>query len=400
MEYSFVLTDRRRHVGPTKDGDLLVWGIEHIEENTLDQARRSAALPFVEKPLALMPDAHFGIGATVGSVIAARGAIVPAAVGVDIGCGMVALRSNLVASDLPDDLNPLLSLIEERVPSGVGKGHDPLESDAGEAWWDANPAPWLDAKLVRKAITQFGSLGSGNHFVEVCLDGQDRVWIVLHSGSRGVGNQLAQRHIETARKLMERWHITLEDRDLAYLPEETDEFGAYWKDLDWSQRYAFGNREQMAGEVFRSLRDVVPRAEEVERISCHHNYTAWENHHGKDLMVTRKGAIRAHEGDLGVIPGSMGTRSYIVEGLGNPASYCSCSHGAGRRMSRGQARKTLTARSLTEAMGDRTWLKDQAEALLDEHPSSYKDIDTVMEAQRDLVRVRDELHQILNYKGT
>lgn len=387
-------------MSPTKDGDLLVWGIENIEPNTLDQARRSAALPFVEKPLALMPDAHWGIGATVGSVIATNGAIVPAAVGVDIGCGMVALRSNLIASDLPDDLSRLLLLIEERIPSGVGKGFDPLENPAGEKWLEENPANHVGDKILRKAVAQFGTLGSGNHFVEVCLDLEDAVWIVLHSGSRGPGNELAQRHIETARQLMDRWFITLEDRDLAYLILGTPQFQLYWDHLDWSQRFAFGNRERMVDEVFRSLCDVVPKAQEVQRINCHHNYTAWEHHHGKNLMVTRKGAIRAREGDLGVIPGSMGTRSYVVEGLGNAASYHSCSHGAGRRMSRGQARKTLTAESLTELMGDRTWLKGQAEALLDEHPASYKDIDTVMEAQRDLVAVRAELRQILNYKGT
>lgn len=385
---------------PEKIDDMLVWGRENIEDNTLEQAARASRLPFVEKPLALMPDAHFGIGATVGSVIATNGAIVPAAVGVDIGCGMIAVRTNLADEQLPDDLTPLLHLIEARVPSGVGKGHDPMENPEGEKWLANHPNGNVGEKVLRKAVAQFGSLGSGNHFVEVCLSGHGTVWIVLHSGSRGPGNELAQRHIETARQLMDRYFITLEDRDLAYLVMGTDQFKNYWTDLEWSQQFAYGNRERMMDEVFRSLKELVPHTEEVERINCHHNYTAWEHHHGKNLMVTRKGAIRAREGDLGVIPGSMGTRSYIIEGLGNPASYHSCSHGAGRRMSRGQARKTLTAESLTEAMGDRTWLKDRAKELLDEHPESYKNIDVVMDAQKDLVKVRDELRQVLNYKGT
>lgn len=379
--------------------DMLVWGIENIEDNTLDQAARASRLPFVEKPMALMPDAHFGIGATVGSVIATQGAIIPAAVGVDIGCGMTAVLTNLIASDLPDDLTPLLHLIEARVPSGVGKGFDPMENPEGDKWLANNPNGNVGEKILRKAVAQFGTLGSGNHFIEICLDTVDLVWVVLHSGSRGPGNELAQRHIETARQLMKRYFIELEDPDLAYLVQGTEQFRNYWNDLEWAQAYALGNRDRMMDEVLRSLHDVVPQMREVQRIRCHHNYTAWENHHGKNLMVTRKGAIRAREGDLGVIPGSMGTRSYIVEGLGNPASFHSCSHGAGRRMSRGQARKTLTAESLTEAMGDRTWLKDQAQELLDEHPASYKDVDAVMAAQTDLVEVRHTLRQILNYKG-
>jgi tRNA-splicing ligase RtcB len=385
---------------PERIGDMLVWGRENIEDNTLEQAARASRLPFVEKPLALMPDAHFGIGATVGSVIATDGAIIPAAVGVDIGCGMIALRSNLSATDLPDDLKPLLQLIEKRVPSGVGQGFKPSQNPAGEAWLAAHPASHLEDKLLKRAVGQFGTLGSGNHFVEVCLDLDDAVWIVLHSGSRGPGNLLAQRHIEHARQLMRDRGISLEDRDLAYLPEDTQEFTEYWRDLVWSQAFAFGNRERMMDEVFRSLKELVPEADEVERINCHHNYSAREEHHGKQLLVTRKGAIRAHKGTLGIIPGSMGTRTYIVEGLGNPDSYCSCSHGAGRRMSRTQARKTLTTESLTEQMGDRTWLSHRAKDLLDEHPEAYKDIDEIMEAQRDLVSVRAELRQILNYKGT
>ena len=376
---------------------LLVWGTD-METETLEQASRSARLPFVEGRIALMPDAHVGKGATVGSVIPTKGAIIPAAVGVDIGCGMIAVETDAVADRLPDDLDALMPLIEERVPAGVGQGHD-HRSDAAAAWLNTNaPRSELSDKQTAKVLAQFGTLGSGNHFLEVCLDERERVWIVLHSGSRGIGHQLATQHIETAKRLAAQWFIPLDDPDLAYLVQGTVEFDAYIADMTWAQEYALANREQMMDEALRSLRELMPFAEAL-RINCHHNFTQMEHHHNRDLWITRKGAIKAGADDLGVIPGSMGSRSYIVRGKGNPASYASCSHGAGRRLSRSQARKLFTGADLTTAMGDRSWNASRADDLVDEHPNAYKDIDDVMAAQADLVEVLHTLRQVFNYKG-
>jgi len=379
---------------------LLSWASD-IEPDTVEQAARTARLPFVVGHVALMPDAHVGVGATVGSVIPTQGAIVPAAVGVDIGCGMVATETDLAASDLPESLAALMPLVERRIPAGLGKGHGAV-LDGTEQRLAAlgMPASDLDTKQTKTVAEQFGTLGSGNHFVEVCLDERDRVWTVLHSGSRGIGNQLATRHINAAKKLAKAWFIPLEDPDLAYLVQGTPEFTAYVRDMLWAQRYAMASRQQMAEAAAASLFEVVGRGAVVRTINCHHNFTQQEHHHGKDVWVTRKGAIKADVGDEGVIPGSMGTRSYVVRGKGNPSSYHSCSHGAGRRMSRGQARKALSVQSLTEAMADRTWNADKAEVLLDEHPSAYKDIDVVMADQSDLVEVQHTLRQVFNYKGT
>lgn len=370
---------------------LLSWGSD-VEEATLEQAAKASRLPFIRGHIALMPDAHVGMGAAIGSVIPTQGAIIPAAVGVDIGCGMIAVETPLLADVLPDDLARLHSYIEKVVPAGVGSGHS--------EWQNIElPAHFTD-KERRTAATQFGSLGSGNHFVEVCLDERDRVWVVLHSGSRGIGNQLATKHIECARGLMKRYFISLEDRDLAYLVEGTPEFAAYISDMQWAQSYALGNREAMMDAVLTQLRGFIGfHFEETLRINSHHNFARVEAHHGRNVWLTRKGAIKAGAGDLGVIPGSMGTRSYIVRGLGNPASYNSCSHGAGRRMSRTAARQNLTVSSLVEAMDGRVWNDKQAAALLDEHPDSYKDIDQVMADQADLVEIVHTLRQILNYKG-
>lgn len=379
---------------------LLVWS-DDIEPEALAQAERASRLPFVAGHVALMPDAHFGKGACVGSVIPTAGAIIPAAVGVDIGCGMVAVRTHQSAADLPDSLDALMSLTEARIPAGLGEGHD-HGSDAALAWFGAHNRTDFDAKQERTTVQQFGTLGSGNHFVEVCTDEGDGVWLVLHSGSRGIGNRLAQKHIKVAQRIAETYFIPLEDPDLAYLPQGTPEFKVYIDDLMWAQAYAAANREQMTDELVRSLAEILgltPDAVEAGRINCHHNYTAMEHHHGRDLWITRKGAIKAGPDDRGVIPGSMGTRSYIVRGLGSPASYNSCSHGAGRRMSRSQARKTLTVDSLTTAMGARTWNSARAEDLIDEHPEAYKDIDTVMANQADLVAIEHTLSQIFNYKG-
>lgn len=389
-------------MSPTKINDRLLSWAPDIEPKALEQAKTSARMPFIAGHVALMPDAHWGMGATIGSVIPTEGAIIPAAVGVDIGCGMIAARLNLTAADLPDDLQPLHTLIAAAVPAGVGKGHnDPGGNDGypnvpatyaqGGAW-----AP----RLHDKAWTQFGSLGSGNHFVEICLDEADDVWIVLHSGSRGVGNELAKWHIDGAKKLMARYFIDLEDRDLAYLVEGTPEFDAYITDMLWAQDYAMGNRTKMLGLVRGSVETFMARpVSVVDSVNCHHNFTAREHHHGRNVWLTRKGAIKANTGDRGVIPGSMGTRSYIVSGSGNPASYFSCSHGAGRRLGRKQAQRELTSESLVEAMAGKTWNGD-AVGLLDEHPAAYKDIDQVMANQMDLVTVEHTLHQILNYKGT
>lgn len=376
---------------------LLSWASD-VEQGTIDQAARAAKLPFVAGHVALMPDAHVGIGATVGSVIPTKGAIIPSAVGVDIGCGMVATETTLTAADLPDDLGSLMPLVERRIPAGVGKGHeDPVTDGAlGEI---GRPDSDLSTKQENTVACQFGTLGSGNHFVEVCLDERDHVWTVLHSGSRGIGNQLATKHIAAAKKLMKQWFIELEDPDLAYLVQGTPQFTAYIRDMLWAQRYAMASRAKMNGAIVASLFEVVGAGEVVETINCHHNFTQQEHHHGQDVWITRKGAIKAAVGDKGVIPGSMGTRSYIVSGLGSTASYTSCSHGAGRRMSRAQARQKLSGASLTEAMAGRTWNADRADALVDEHPEAYKDIDRVMEDQRDLVTIDHTLRQVFNYKG-
>lgn len=391
---------------PEQLTDRLVSWCPGLEGAAREQAERTSRLPFVAGHVALMPDAHFGLGSTVGSVIPTRGAIIPAAVGVDIGCGMIAVETDATAGRLPDNLDRLMPLIADRIPAGVGAGHGRSSAPAAQ-WYADHPLPgepdgslakW-GTKRARKIVEQYGTLGSGNHFVEVCVDERDVVWVVLHSGSRGIGNELARAHIDKAKKLAEQWFIPLEDPDLAYLVQGTPEFGAYIRDMNWAQDYALANREQMMDEALRSLFQLMP-AVEVQRINCHHNFTTVEHHHGKHLWITRKGAIKATTDDLGVIPGSMGTQSYIVRGKSNPASFNSCSHGAGRRMSRGEARRTFTEADLTERMGDRVWNADHAKTLIDEIPDSYKNIDEVMAAQADLVTVEHSLRQIFNYKGT
>lgn len=382
-----------------KRDHVLIWGAAAIEESTIEQAERTGRLPFVREPLALMPDAHIGIGATVGSVAFMEGAIVPAAVGVDIGCGMIASLTNLLAEQLPDDLSRLQSLIARRVPAGVGRGHDEAQMDVVDVV--GMPTSELGPKDAAKIQHQFGTLGSGNHFVELCLDEDDRVWLVLHSGSRGIGKILAERHIADARSIMARYFIELEDRDLAYVVEGTPEFEAYVADMLWAQRYATANRDKMMSAALASLIEVTSDATiEIERINCHHNFATREHHRGRDGWVVRKGAIRARAGDRGVIPGSMGTASFIVTGLGNKASFESCSHGAGRRLSRSEARRQLTTDSLGTAMTGKTWQSAEAAALVDEHPLAYKDVESVMKAQADLVRIDHRLNQVLNYKGT
>jgi tRNA-splicing ligase RtcB (3'-phosphate/5'-hydroxy nucleic acid ligase) len=395
---------------PERVGNVLSWGSD-LEKETIEQAAKASRLPFVTGHLALMPDAHVGMGATIGSVIPTQGAIIPSAVGVDIGCGMIAAETNLTADHLPDDFERFLGHVEQVVPAGVGKGHTfANHSERRQRTLEAPPytgASTLTGKQVSKITDQFGSLGSGNHFVEVCLDERDRLWVVLHSGSRGIGNQLATQNIEAAKGLMKKMFISLEDPDLAYLVEDTPEFDAYIADMLWAQEYARTNRETMMDAVLSELWGFLDTStsdsdpgHEVRRINCHHNYTERERHHGRNVWLTRKGAIRARQGDFGVIPGSMGTSSYIVRGLGNPTSYESCSHGAGRRMSRSRARQEIALEDFVASMGDRDWQVGKADQLLDEALQAYKDIDQVMADQADLVTVEHTLHQILNYKGT
>jgi tRNA-splicing ligase RtcB len=385
---------------PTTINSKLISWASDIDAGTIRQAEKTARLPIVEGHVALMPDAHVGIGATVGSVIPTLGAVIPSAVGVDIGCGMVAAELDVTEAQLPDTLEPLLSRIERSIPAGVGQGHDTVARNA-DRWLAAHrPATELAADRVTKAAKQFGTLGSGNHFVEVCVDERSRVWVVLHSGSRGIGNQLAQAHIAKARNLAKLASLKLEDPDLAWFVQDTAEFDAYIADMLWAQDYARANRDQMMDNAMRQVFGFLGFGRETRRINCHHNFTQLETHHGRQLWITRKGAIRADVGDLGVIPGSMGTASFIVAGKGNPASWLSCSHGAGRRHSRTQAKKLFSTTDLAAQMAGKVWLSGRADKLVDEIPSAYKDIDEVMADQADLVEVLHTLHQVLNYKGT
>ncbi|MCB9551903.1 MAG: RtcB family protein [Myxococcales bacterium] len=372
-----------------------------------------ARLPFVYKWVAAMPDVHVGKGATVGSVIATHKAIIPAAVGVDIGCGMMAVRTTLTASDLPDSLRDVRDAIEAAVPHG--RTHDGRRGDKG-AWDDIPDAPataWqalaprFDAirakhpKIGRaNTVEHLGTLGTGNHFIELCLDEAERVWVMLHSGSRGIGNRIGSYFIEAAKREMERWHISLPDRDLAYLPMGTSQFDDYVEAVGWAQDFARTNREVMMAAVLRAMAsrpELPPFTVTDEAVNCHHNYVAWEKHYGESVLVTRKGAVRAREGDLGIIPGSMGARSYIVRGKGNPESFCSCSHGAGRSMTRTEAKRRFTVADHVAATEGIECRKDAD--VIDETPMAYKPIDAVMAAQRDLVDVVHTLRQVVCVKG-
>ena len=377
--------------------NLVSWASD-LDEVTRKQAEMIARSPALAGHVALMPDAHLGIGATIGTVLPTQTAIVPSAVGVDIGCGMAAVETDLIESDLPTGTGDVLRIWAKSIPSGVGKGH--TEAHPGFAYWLSGQADIsLEESRLTRAAEQFGTLGSGNHFVEVAIDERDRVWVLLHSGSRGIGNQLAQAAIKEAKELCKRWLIPLEDPDLAYFVQHDPAFGRYIAHLKWSQAYAAANRQEIGKAAVRGLLETVGKGKVTDEINCHHNYTEREHHHGKDLWITRKGAIRARVGDRGLIPGSMGTASYVVEGLGNEASYQSCSHGAGRRMSRGQARREITADDLRSQMAGKAWLHKQAAALVDEAPAAYKDIDRVMADQADLVKIVHKLRSIVNYKG-
>jgi tRNA-splicing ligase RtcB (3'-phosphate/5'-hydroxy nucleic acid ligase) len=385
---------------PTTINEKLISWASEIDAETVRQAEQTARLPIVEGHVALMPDAHVGKGSTVGSVIPTSGAVIPAAVGVDIGCGMVAAELDVTEDQLPDSLEPLLSRIERTIPAGVGRGHDRVAPNADRWLATHRPGTELSADQGTRAAKQFGTLGSGNHFFELCIDERTRVWAVLHSGSRGIGNRLATMHINTARNLARTLELRLEDPDLAYLMEGTPEFEAYIADMLWAQEYARANRDQMIDNAMRELFTFLGFGTETGRVDCHHNFTQRERHQGHEVWVTRKGAIRAEVGDLGVIPGSMGTHSYIVAGKGNPTSWRSCAHGAGRRHSRTRAKKLFSTTDLAEQMRGKVWLSRRAAALVDEIPTAYKDIDQVMLDQADLVEVRHTLRQVLNYKGT
>ncbi|MGQ0804087.1 MAG: RtcB family protein [Actinomycetota bacterium] len=382
---------------------LLSWASE-IDEQTVAQAQRTARLSIIEGHVALMPDAHLGKGSTVGSVIPTSGAVIPAAVGVDLGCGVIEVETDLRQDDLPDSLDPLLREIERRIPAGVGRGHD-RRSEAAQRWLaEHDPRDWrqehFSSRQEERAAVQFGTLGSGNHWTELHVDESGIVWAGLHSGSRGIGNQLATHHIEKAKVLARQERTPLEDPDLAYFIQGTAEFDAYIADMLWAQDYALANREQMMDELLKALFREVGRGREISRINCHHNYTVQEEHQGRDLWVTRKGAIRAGKGELGVLPGSMATGTYIVRGLGEAESFESSAHGAGRRFSRNQAKKRFTVDQLEAHMEGKAWNRDRARALLDEIPDAYKPVERVIEDQADLAEVVHTLTQVLNYKGS
>ncbi len=384
-----------------REGNVRIWA-SILDDATRHQAHTLATCPVIHGDVALMADAHLGKGATVGSVSPTKDAIVPAAVGVDIGCGMIAVISDRVKGDLPDDLQPLIPMFGRSVPAGVGQAHGKVQS-AARAFFDKDPPPVdLDAirpGLSQRARRQLGSLGAGNHFLEVCLNQNDQVWVVIHSGSRGAGNLIATHHIEVAKRLMAEQGIKLNDRDLAYLMEDSHQGEEYIQAMLWAQRYALANREIMMDAALADLFGLIGGGTEVDRINCHHNFATKEVHGGEEVWITRKGAIKAEDGDLGIIPGSMGAATYVVEGKGNPDSYNSSAHGAGRKFSRGQARRTFTTDSLNRWMRGKAWNSKHPKALLDEHPEAYKDIDQVMEDQKDLVSVLHTLHQIVNYKG-
>ena len=382
---------------------LLSWA-SILGDNALEQARTSSGMPFIYPHLALMPDAHLGLGATVGSVIPTLGAIMPAAVGVDIGCGMIAVKTQWTAADVTANgsLKSLREQIERAIPLSAGGRNNKIVATAeprvAELQSMADEIGFDPATYAKAWKLQLGSLGSGNHFIEVSLDETDAVWLFLHSGSRGVGNRIAQHHISVARKLMERYWITLPDPDLAYLVEGTPEFDTYIAELRWAQHFALLNREEMMDRVIRQVSaHFGAPVIEAERINCHHNFTEKETHFGKEVWLSRKGAISAKAGQPGLIPGSMGTASYVVSGKGNVLSLESSPHGAGREYSRLAARRAFTHEQLREAMVGIEFR--DTDAFIDEIPQAYKDIDRVMEDAADLVEIRHTLRQILNVKG-
>ena len=392
-----------------------------VEDEARKQLDNIASMPFIHKHVAIMPDVHWGKGATVGSVIPTLRAIIPAAVGVDIGCGMMAARTSLNAKDLPDNLSQLRTAIERRIPHG--RTDNGGVNDRG-AWGEIPDnvfAPFSSLiltaagglgeivkkhpKLAQAALRSphhIGTLGGGNHFVEICLDTEDQVWIMLHSGSRGIGNRIGSYFIELAKEDMRKWFINLPDEDLAYLPQGTEHYGDYLGAVNWAQNFARLNREVMMSQAIEALREIIPIEFDanVEAVNCHHNYVSHERHFGKDVHLTRKGAVSAKEGELGIIPGSMGAKSFIVRGKGGEAgreAFFSCSHGAGRAMSRNKARQQFTVDDHIKATAGVECRKDAE--VIDETPMAYKDIDAVMAAQSDLVDIVHTLKQVLCVKG-
>ena len=384
-----------------------------IEDEAMKQLQNLSSMPFIHKHVAVMPDVHFGNGTSVGTVIATKGAIIPAAVGVDIGCGMMAVKLNITANDLPDNLFDIRSAIEAAVPHG--RTNNGGAGDRG-AWGNA-PTSVLDAwgtiesdyaEIVGKhpriahmgVANHLGTLGTGNHFIELCLDESNGVWVMLHSGSRGVGNKIGTYFIQKAKDDMKRWFINLPDINLAYLPEGSENFDDYMKAIEWAQSYAFVNRSLMMDATIMAVRSVIPHAGakfEETAINCHHNYVAREHHFGENILVTRKGAVQARKGSLGIIPGSMGARSFIVVGKGLEQSFSSCSHGAGRKMSRTEAKKRFTLQDHAQATAGIECRKDAD--VIDETPMAYKDIDEVMSSQSDLVDIVHTLRQVVCVKG-
>ena len=383
-----------------------------VDDKARAQLAEAARMPFIFKHIAVMPDVHVGIGATVGSVIPTKGAIIPAAVGVDIGCGMMAARTSLMAHDLPDNLEGVRSAVEQAVPHGRSVGRN--KRDKG-SWGDPPEAivtAWTSlaerfARIVEKhrklaranSLVHLGTLGTGNHFIEICLDGEQRVWVMLHSGSRGIGNAIGNYFIELAREDMRRWYINLPERDLAYFPEGTQHFNDYVQAVSWAQDFAAVNRRMMMTNVIAAMRDSIakPFEAELEAVNCHHNYVTHEQHFGENILVTRKGAVRAAKGVMGIIPGSMGAKSFIVRGLGNSMAFDSCSHGAGRVMSRTEAKRTVT---LEDHIRDTAGVECRKDAdVIDETPRAYKPIEAVMAAQSDLVEIVHTLKQVVCVKG-
>lgn len=389
---------------------IKIWSpIHEVESQALEQLKNTASLPFIFKHVAVMPDVHYGIGATVGSVVATKGAVVPACVGVDIGCGMMAAKMPFKSNRLPDNLQGLFDSISKAVPVGQDM-HTHLHNFISVPWLMENSSTGTGFVKLPKVLQenpermgkQLGTLGGGNHFIEICLDLDENVWIMLHSGSRGIGNKIGNYYIDKAKEIMTQYMIKLKDPNLAYLVEDSELFKDYWRDLQWAQNYAMKNREVMMALVKQSVAEVIfgdkttVIAPEFS-ISCHHNYAERENHYGENVIVTRKGAVRARVGDMGIIPGSMGTRSYIVKGLGNHESFCSCSHGAGRVMSRGKAKQAFTLDDVEKQTEGIMCRKDAG--IIDELPGAYKSIDTVMENQKDLVEIVATLKQVLCVKG-
>jgi tRNA-splicing ligase RtcB len=386
-----------------------------VEPEAKEQLAKLARLPFIYHHVAVMPDVHVGKGSTIGSVIPTLGAVIPAAVGVDIGCGMMAAKTTLRATELPDNLGKLRSAIEEAIPHGMSpKTRSHRTRDSGS--WNTPPPPveagWAKLRdefdqLCRKwpklrntnNYKHLGTLGSGNHFVEICLDEEGFVWLMLHSGSRGVGNAIGTHFIELAKQDMRKHMLNLPDQDLAYLEEGTQHYDDYVEAVGWAQKFARVNREVMMHNLVRAVRGVITKPFEthVEAVNCHHNYVQQERHFGKDVLLTRKGAVSAREGELGIIPGSMGARSFIVRGKGNPESFNSCSHGAGRTMSRTEAKRRFTVQDARDATAGVECRKD--EGVIDEIPTAYKDIDAVMRAQSELVEVVHTLKQVVCVKG-